>query len=550
MQEAQVHEVPAARSESESESEASEQSESESYLTCDSGVSDDDGTNSLDENSAILCSTPSKSHKRSRSSSDGEFSDALDRSPSPRSTSPLAAAAAEQTSNKWRSIVSDVFDGQILSSVQCLTCNLVSSRMETFQDLSLPIPSRDQLYFIHQSTVPKSPSQGAGEGQASGGWIYWMWSLVWSWFWGPNVNLYDCLAAFFSADELKGDNMYSCEKCKKLRNGIKYSSIVDLPEVLMIHLKRFRNEPLFSSKISSHIAFPLHGLDMRPWISRECSSKVSTYDLVGVIVHHGTAGGGHYTCYAFNEPSSQWIEFDDSSARPVSPETVANCQAYVLFYRKSSKETHEFRRHVANLHRQESHTRSGDTSLLQFYVSSQWYGKFRTFAEPGPIHNRDFLCPHGGVQPLKMEHIDELCLPLPADVWETLHGRFGGGPACNRLHGCATCQHAQEMMDKRRRDELDTFLELQDHFQNEKAGSPPTSTAVCAIAMNWFRKWELFVKNRDSALPGPVDNIPITVVRNGARVLRPSSDFAQLSPALWQFFQQRYGGGPEVWIRP
>ncbi len=80
MQEAQVHEVPAARSESESESEASEQSESESYLTCDSGVSDDDGTNSLDENSAILCSTPSKSHKRSRSSSDGEFSDALDRS--------------------------------------------------------------------------------------------------------------------------------------------------------------------------------------------------------------------------------------------------------------------------------------------------------------------------------------------------------------------------------------------------------------------------------------------------------------------------------------
>ena len=30
----------------------------------------------------------------------------------------------------------------------------------------------------------------------------------------------------------------------------------------------------------------------------------------------------------------------------------------------------------------------------------------------------------------------------------------------------------------------------------------------------------------------------------------PASDFAQLSPALWQFFQQRYGGGPEVWIRP
>lgn len=28
--------------------------------------------------------------------------------------------------------------------------------METFQDLSLPIPSRDQLYVIHQS-VPQTP---------------------------------------------------------------------------------------------------------------------------------------------------------------------------------------------------------------------------------------------------------------------------------------------------------------------------------------------------------------------------------------------------------
>ena len=26
--------------------------------------------------------------------------------------------------------------------------------------------------------------------------------------------LEDCLAYFFSADELKGDNMYSCEKCE------------------------------------------------------------------------------------------------------------------------------------------------------------------------------------------------------------------------------------------------------------------------------------------------------------------------------------------------
>ena len=78
-------------------------------------------------------------------------------------------------------------------------------------------------------------------------------------------------------------------------------------------------------------------------------------------------------------------------------------------------------------------------------------------------------------------------------------------------------------MDKRRKDELETFLELQKMFQSEKGSV--SSTAVCAIAMNWFRKWELFVKNRDSPLPGPVDNIPITIVRNGNRVLRPCKSF-------------------------
>ena len=146
--------------------------------------------------------------------------------------------------------------------------------------------------------------------------------------------------------------------------------------------------------------------------------------------------------------------------------------------------------------------------------------------------------------------------------------RFGGGPACNRLFRCPICQQMQDQMDKRRREELETFLELQRDFQNEKSSVP-----VYAIAMSWFRKWELFVKNRDSPLPGPVDNMGITVLRNGNRVLRTckflllldrqeprnnshisfclfsASDFAQLSAALWNLFYQRYGGGPEVMIR-
>lgn len=49
----------------------------------------------------------------------------------------------------YRSIISDVFDGRLLSSVQCFTCESISSTKEVFQDLSLPIPSRDHLERLH-----------------------------------------------------------------------------------------------------------------------------------------------------------------------------------------------------------------------------------------------------------------------------------------------------------------------------------------------------------------------------------------------------------------
>jgi len=52
--------------------------------------------------------------------------------------------------------------------------------------------------------------------------LIWGWSQLFEWIsflttnlWGPPLTLQDCLQAFFQADELTGDNMYSCEKCGK-----------------------------------------------------------------------------------------------------------------------------------------------------------------------------------------------------------------------------------------------------------------------------------------------------------------------------------------------
>lgn len=61
-------------------------------------------------------------------------------------------------------------------------------------------------------------------------------------------------------------------------------------QILCIHLKRFRHEVMYSFKISSHVSFPLEGLDMQPFLAKESPSQVTTYDLLSVICHHGTAG--------------------------------------------------------------------------------------------------------------------------------------------------------------------------------------------------------------------------------------------------------------------
>lgn len=443
---------------------------------------------------------------------------------------------------KYRSVISDVFDGKILSSVQCLTCDRVSSTKETFQDISLPIPSREYLGMLHASQG--SPQKGAlstcTDVYNNQGWINWMFGWMKSWFWGPTVSLQDCLAAFFSADELKGDNMYSCEKCKKLRNGIKYSKVLELPEILCVHLKRFRHEVMFSSKIGSYVSFPLEDLDMKPFLHKDCPSEVTSYDLVAVICHHGTAGGGHYTTYALNCINDQWYEFDDQYVTEVDPQIVACCEAYVLFYRKSSDEMTRKRQRAVEL----MEISKKEPSLMQFYISKQWVNKFNTFAEPGPINNSDFLCLHGGVPPSKASFVEDLCTVLSQGVWEYLHDSYGGGPACNHLYICPTCQHDQENLECRQKQELDKFIKLNKDFQAEESPG-----VIYAISMSWFRQWENFVRGKENEPPGPIDNSGIAQNKNGQIVLKIGSDYAQLSEAMWQFLHSTYFGGPELVLR-
>uniref|UniRef100_A0A8C2PXQ8 Ubiquitin carboxyl-terminal hydrolase n=1 Tax=Cyprinus carpio TaxID=7962 RepID=A0A8C2PXQ8_CYPCA len=433
---------------------------------------------------------------------------------------------------KYRSIISEVFDGTIVSSVQCLTCDRVSVTLENFQDISLPIPGKEDLAKLHSSSHQTAlvKAGSCGEAYAPQGWIAFVMEYIKSWFWGPVVTLQDCLAAFFARDELKGDNMYSCEKCKKLQNVIFcFVEILSPQQILCIHLKRFRHELMFSTKISTHVSFPLEGLEMQPFLAKDCSAQTTTYDLLSVICHHGTASSGHYIAYCRNELNQLWYEFDDQSVTEVPESCVQNAEAYVLFYKKSNDETQKERRKVTSL------LNMMEPSLLQFYISRQWLNKFKTFAEPGPISNHDFLCPHGGedhsYEDLGISHLTII--------------KYGGGPAVNHLYVCHTCQNEIEKLEKRRKNELDMFVRLNKAFQEEE--SP---VVIYCITMQWFREWEAFVKGKDIDPPGPIDNSKIAVNKNGHITLKPGADSGQISEETWNFLHSIHGGGPMVTVRP
>ncbi|XP_033151581.1 ubiquitin carboxyl-terminal hydrolase 20 [Drosophila mauritiana] len=460
-----------------------------------------------------------------------------------------ASSAEQKPIEAARSIISDVFDGKLLSSVQCLTCDRVSTREETFQDLSLPIPNRDFLNVLHQTHSLSVQSLNAAETSArtNEGWLSWMWNMLRSWIYGPSVTLYDCMASFFSADELKGDNMYSCERCNKLRTGIKYSRVLTLPEVLCIHLKRFRNDLSYSSKISSDVYFPLEGFDMRPYIHKDCKSEVAIYNLSSVICHHGTVGGGHYTCFARNALNGKWYEFDDQFVTEVSSEVVQSCQAYVLFYHKHNPQM--------KLVRDEAMTLSTSHPLcdsdIQFYITSEWLSRLATFSEPGPINNQEMLCPHGGILHSKADVISQIAVPISQPLWDYLYRTFGGGPAVNIIFECEICKRAAETLSRRQQYELNEFTKY-NGLQNEF-----DSTAIYAIAMPWLRSWQQFSRGKTHKDPGPITNEGIAApTENGSQngsatvsCVRLGSDYAQLNARLWRFLHNIYGGGPEIILR-
>eukprot|EP00948_MAST-09A_sp_MAST-9A-sp1_P004065 g4065.t1 len=136
------------------------------------------------------------------------------------------------------------------------------------------------------------------------------------------ISLYDCVEKFMTRERLTANNEWYCPACKQHNQALKKIDLWMLPELLVVHLKRFRykaNSHFVSrDKIGDFVEYPVRGLDLRDYILPESYGSAvgqgppPIYDLYGVSQHYGSIRGGHYTAEAKNFLEGKWFGFDDS----------------------------------------------------------------------------------------------------------------------------------------------------------------------------------------------------------------------------------------------
>ena len=131
------------------------------------------------------------------------------------------------------------------------------------------------------------------------------------------LTVRECLRAFSLPEVLSPDNEWYCRDCKQHKRATKMLSVYSLPDLLIIHLKRFHYQGEIREKIETQVGFPLDGLDLSEFCQKHAGAAAQEqnnegkvepmlYDCYGVSNHMGGMGGGHYNAYVRNLATGDW----------------------------------------------------------------------------------------------------------------------------------------------------------------------------------------------------------------------------------------------------
>ncbi|KAK6747517.1 hypothetical protein RB195_000614 [Necator americanus] len=150
-----------------------------------------------------------------------------------------------------------------------------------------------------------------------------------------DIHLMECIDLFTKQEQLGEEDSWYCPKCKKHERATKKLDLWSLPQILIIHLKRFQYSKWHRDKIDIPVVVPVKGFELNSKLANERHEHVK-YDLIAMSHHVGGLGGGHYTASALNKTTGKWYEFNDSCvseiAAPADP-TIGRTP-YMLVYRR------------------------------------------------------------------------------------------------------------------------------------------------------------------------------------------------------------------------
>lgn len=92
-------------------------------------------------------------------------------------------------------------------------------------------------------------------------------------------------------------NFRYCPKCKEHRQASKKLDLWRLPEILVIHLKRFSYNRTFKNKLETFVDFPIEEFDLSTYTVHKSGNVSHRYTLYAISNHYGGLGGGHYTAF-------------------------------------------------------------------------------------------------------------------------------------------------------------------------------------------------------------------------------------------------------------
>ena len=265
-----------------------------------------------------------------------------------------------------KSIIVDLFQGQLRNTLQCNMCHHKSVKFEPFMYLSLPIVSDEN-------------------GSKS--------------FTAKTLN--ECLELYCKKEILQGDNVWYCPKCKTHVSASKKLDLWMLPPILIIHLKRFKVDHSSSTfchstnrrtKLNNSIQYPIKNLDLSNMLQSSNHEK-PIFDLYAISHHVGDLTSGHYTAQALNRNDNKWYNFNDSYCSPLSRDDIdlsfddgdgvlsSSSSAYCLFYNRITYDKNDMMQHLNSICAPPPLVRRQTLKRPELWPHMQTYddGQFRSF---------------------------------------------------------------------------------------------------------------------------------------------------------------------------